>query len=62
MDEKLLFLSVRNNNDRRIILSNLLKCRIIPSLYIFIETLKYFEPYVEILRSLLLPEDTRSVR
>ena len=62
MDEKSLFPSVRNDDDRRIILSNLLKCRMIPSLYIFIETLKYFDPCVEILRSLLPPEDTRSVR
>lgn len=62
MNEKSLFPNVQNDGDRRIILGNLLKCRMIPSLYTFIETLKYFDPCVEILRSLLPPEDTRSVR
>ena len=62
MDDKSLFPSVRDDADRRIILSNLLECRMIPSLYTFIENLKYFEPCVEILRSLLSSEDTRSVR
>jgi hypothetical protein len=62
MDEKSIFPSVGNDDDRRIILSNLLKCRMIPSLYTFIETLKYFEPCVQILRSLLPSKETRSVR
>jgi hypothetical protein len=62
MDDQSLFPSVRDDADRRIILSNLLECRMIPSLYTFIETLKYFEPCVQILRSLVPSEDTRSVR
>ena len=62
MDDHSCFSRVCDNGDRMVIHRNLLECRMIPSLYTFMENLKYLEPCVKILRSLLLPKDKRSVR
>ena len=62
MRDRSLFPKVRDDADRTVILSNLLECPMIPSLYTFIENLKYLEPCVKILRRLLPKKDPRSVR
>ena len=62
MDDNSVFPLVHNDADRAMIHSNLLECHMIPSLYTFIENLKYLEPCVNILRSLLPPKHKRSVR
>ena len=62
MDDRSLFPHVRNDADRRVIRSNLLRCRTIPSLNTFVENLKSLEPCAEIMRKLFPPKQNPSVR
>ena len=52
MDDLSLFPQIRDDADRMVIHSNLLECRVIPSLYTFIQNLKTLEPCAQILRKL----------
>ena len=61
MDDLSLFSQVRDDADRMVIHSNLLECRMIPSLYTFIENLKTLEPCAQILRNLFPSKHEPSV-